>query len=103
VNAILDDIKGAISIPPLCSFRLLVRCKAVTSGGGSAGKSISTVKGHNSISLEEDQRAMTGADYAFLSEAATKMNYPGHRLAADMPRRAKQQPSFSRDIGVRRR
>ena len=38
---------------------------------------------------------MSGADYAFLTEAATPTTFPGYRFNSDMLTWAKQNPSFS--------
>lgn len=48
-------------------------------------------------SLKEDERVMSGADYAFLSEAAipSHIDYPGYRFNSDMFTWAKTNSSFS--------
>ena len=62
---------------PVTSYYIVYRARLV-------GMHVGTAEGFYLQTLDDDKQAMRMADYAFLSEAATLLNFPGDRLNADL-------------------
>lgn len=96
-NAILADMQRRNVVYSKVFFQTTdpVQSTYVVWRGGLAHKSIDAVDGAFRRSLNEDEREMSGADYAFLTKAAKPTTYPGFRFNSDMLTWAKQNQSFS--------